>query len=242
MEDWDYQRSRSNTRDRIAERRRRGNRPADQSAVLPGPRRTLGTWLFTGRIASIPLLFLAAVTLVYVTASPRFRVRDVRVQGTDLLRPEVAVQLSEATGHSIWLVDTDRVVANIRTNAYVEQAGAYLTLPDRLTIVVRERRPEVRWQSGSQLLLVDGEGRVMGPDVSTPLTGTLVIEDRSGQVFEPNDRIDADALVLGRALSLRLPAELGVTPGRIAWSADTGIVTDLGGRTVIFDDPEYADP
>ena len=45
MEDWDYQRSQSNARARIAERRRRANLPADQSAVLPGPRRTLATWL-----------------------------------------------------------------------------------------------------------------------------------------------------------------------------------------------------
>jgi cell division septal protein FtsQ len=227
-----FDNNRQSARARIDARRQ--GRGAVRPTAIPGPRRTFGEWVQNGKIASIPLLFGALIALVYVTASARFTVREITVEGVSLLRPAVAIQLSEARGRSIWFVNPDQVAENLRTNAYVEQASAYLTLPDQLTIVVRERRPEVRWQSGGQLFLVDADGRVMGADATAPLTGTLVIEDRSGAPIEPNTQLDPDALELARELTLRLPAELGQSPGAIAWSSDTGIVVDLGGRSVIF--------
>jgi cell division protein FtsQ len=230
MNDQDYNRPTARARIDARRQQRGGARPT----AMPGPRRTIGEWAHNGKVASIPLLLGALIALVYVTASPRFTVREIQVEGVHLLRPAVAIQLSEARGRSIWFVDPERVTANLRTNAYVEQASAYLTLPDQLTIVVRERRPEVRWQSAGQLFLVDADGRVMGADAAAVLTGTLVIEDRSGELVEPNTQLDPDALELARELALRLPAELGQSPGGIAWATDTGIVVDLGGRTVIF--------
>lgn len=230
MDEFDY--NRPDTRARI-EARRRSRQPA-RPAVMPGPGRTLAGWAANGKIISIPLLFAALLMLVYITASARFTVHDVRVEGADLLDPAAAIELSGALGHSIWLVDTDRVAHSLRDNAYVEQANAFLTLPDRLTIVVRERRPEVRWQSGAQRFLVDADGRVLGTDATNLLTGTLVIEDRSGRPIAANDRIDPEMLDLARDLALRLPAELGQTPQAIAWATDTGIVIELPGKTVII--------
>lgn len=230
MDEFDY--NRPDTRARI-EARRRNRQPARQ-AVMPGPGRTFAGWAGNGKIMSIPLLFSALLILVYITASPRFIVHDVRVEGADLLSPAAAIQLSESLGRSVWLVDTDRVASRLRTNAYVEQASAFLTLPDRLTIVVRERRPEVRWQSGAQRFLVDADGRVLGIDATAPLTGTLVIEDRSGRPVAANDRLDPEMLDLARELALRLPAELGQTPRTIAWAIDTGIVVELPAKTIII--------
>jgi cell division protein FtsQ len=240
MEDFDY--NRPNTRARIAARRKRANLPQDESGVLPGPRRTMVGWLASGRILSLPLLVVALGTLLYVTTNPRFTIQDIQVQGTNLLHSDDVIRLSGARGHSIWLIDTQQIIANIAANAYVEQASAAVILPDRLTIVIRERKPEVRWKSGTQLLLVDANGRVLGPDTSVPMTGTLVIDDRSGQVLNPNDQIDPHALELGRTLSLRLPNELRLTPEQIGWGSDTGIVVQLsGGRTVVFGQDDHVD-
>lgn len=233
MDDFEY--NRPNTRARIAARRRRSNLPQDESAVLPGPRRTMAGWVGSGRIVSLPLLVLALSALAYVTAGPAFHIRDIRVEGADLLRPAAVVELSNARGRSIWLVDTALVAEAVRSNAYVERASAFITLPDRLTIVVRERRPELRWQSGGQLYLVDADGRVLGADATGVLSNTLVIDDRSGRPIQPNDLVDPDALALGRALTLRLPAELGIGAPRLAWATDTGVVAEIdGGRTVVF--------
>lgn len=240
MDDFDY--NRPNTRARIAARRRRVNLPQDESAVLPGPRRTMVGWLASGRILSLPLLVLSLGALLYVSMSPNFSIRDVQVKGTSLLDVEDVVRLSGAHGRSIWLIDTRQIMANISASAYVEQVSTTLSLPDRLTIVIQERKPEVRWKSGNQLLLVDADGRVLGPDTSTLMTDTLVIDDRSGQVLNPNDQIDPNALELGRTLSLRLPTELRLTPANIVWASDTGIVVDLGaGRSVVFGQPDHLD-
>ena len=62
-----------------------------------------------------------------------------------------------------------------------------------------------------------------------------MIEDRSNRLLQPNDMVDADALKLGRVLSLRLPAELGLRPARIGWNLDTKVfIMTADNRTIIF--------
>jgi cell division protein FtsQ len=226
-----------NARNRIAERRRnlrQNERRQGGSAVQPGPRRTLDSWATSGRILSFPLFVLTIAGLIYIATSSRFLVRDVQVEGNKLLRSSTVARLSGVVGQSIWLANPETISSNIRSNAYVEQVSAELSLPDRLIIRIQERQPEVRWQSGGQLLLVDLDGRVLGPDSSGTISNTLIIEDRSGIPLEPNDRIDAEALSLGQELSLRLPNEVGLRPERFAWGVDTGILVEVAGRTIIF--------
>jgi cell division protein FtsQ len=132
-------------------------------------------------------------------------------------------------------VDTRQIVERLQANAYIERAEAFVSLPDRLTIAVDERRPELRWRSGGQLYLLDIDGRVLSTADSASLTNTLVIDDRSNQPLQPNDQVDSTALKLGRVLALRLPAELNLMPSSIGWDASNGmIVTTADGRTIIF--------
>jgi len=47
--------------------------------------------------------------------------------------------------------------------------------------------------------------------------------------------VDTDALKLGRMLSLRLPADLGLRPAHIGWNLDMKIfITTADNRTIIF--------
>src|SRR5262249_21203885 len=136
---------------------------------------------------------------------------------------------------SIWLVDTHQIIERLKSNAYIERADITMMLPDQLTIVVEERRPELRWRSGGALYLLDADGRVLSADATAPLTNTLVIEDRTNRQRKPNDPADPVALKLGRALALRLPAEVALRPARIGWDGDNGmIVTTPDQRTIIF--------
>ena len=230
-----------NTRARIAARRKtHGTRSG--SAVLPGPRRAVGSWLTSGHLASLVLLIASLGGLWYISTNPRFTVQDIAVNGAQAMSQRAVADLAAVRGQSIWLIDTQQVVERLQTSAYIEQASASVTLPDRLTIVVSERRPEVRWQSGTTLYLVDVSGRVLDADNTMPLTNTLVIEDRSNRPLQPNDHVDADALKLGRLLALRLPAELGLQPARIGWGLDTGMfVMTAEGRTIIFGKSENLD-
>jgi cell division protein FtsQ len=173
--------------------------------------------------------------LLYIATAPRFVVRDIRVLGAQTLPAQVIADMSAARDQSIWFVDTGKIAERLQANAYIERADAYLALPDKLTISVAERRAELRWRSGDKLYLLDASGRVLSSDDSAPLTDTLVIEDRSHRELEPNDMVDPLALKLGRAVALRLPAELHLMPAAIGWDSDNGIVvTTTDSRTIIF--------
>jgi len=232
MDRFDY--NQPNTRERIAARRKSRMTRAG-SAVRPGPRRAIGSWIASGRIASLLLLIAALGGLLYIASAPRFTVREIAVEGAQAMKSSAIAELTGARGQSIWLVDTRQIVERLKRSAYIEQAQVSVALPDRLSITVSERRPEVRWLSGGTLYLLDANGRVLDTDASAPISNTLVIEDRSNQPLEPNDMVDTDALKLGRVLSLRLPAELGLRPAQIGWNLDTRIfITTTDNRMIIF--------
>jgi cell division septal protein FtsQ len=232
MDRFDY--NQPNTRERIAARRKSRATRASSNA-RPGPRRAVSSWVVSGRIASLLLLIAALGGLLYVATAPRFNVREITVDGAQAIKASTVAELAGVRGQSIWLVDTQQIVERLKGSAYIEQAQASVSLPDRIAITLTERRPEVRWQSGSTLYLLDASGRVLDTDTTGPISSTLVIEDRSNRPLQPNDMVDIDALKLGRVLSLRLPAELGLRPAHISWNLDTKIfITTSDNRTIIF--------
>jgi cell division protein FtsQ len=226
-----------NTRERIAARRKRNQPTRKGSTVKPGARRVAGSWLVTGRVVSLLLLLASLGGLAYIFTAPQFTVQRVHVDGAQVIETDAIVSLADANNRSIWFVDTQQIVERLQTNAYIEQAQAYVMLPDRLVISVSERRPEVRWQVNGARYLVDRDGRVLGVDGTAPLSNTLVIDDRSNRPLEPNDTVDAASLRLGQALAVRLPGELNIQPASISWAGNTGIfVTTSDQRTVVFGD------
>ena len=232
MDRFDY--NQPNTRERIAARRKSRAARAGSNA-RPGPRRAVGSWFASGRIASLLLLIAALGGLLYVATAPRFTVRDISVEGAQAMKSSAVADLAGVRGQSIWLVDTRQIVERLKGSAYIEQAQASVALPDQLLISVTERRPDVRWLSGGTLYLLESSGRVLDTDTTGPISSTLVIEDRSNRLLQPNDMVDTDALKLGQLLSLRLPAELGLQPAHIGWNLDTKIfITTADNRTIIF--------
>jgi cell division protein FtsQ len=239
MNRFDY--NQPNTRERMAARRR--TRSAHSApAVTPSPRRAAGDWFASGRILSLLLLFASLGGLLDMATAPRFTVQNIRVEGAQALSEQAVADMAAARGQSIWLVDTHQISDRLKANAYIERAEAYVMLPDQLTIAVAERRPELRWRSGGTLYLLDADGRVLSADMSAPVTNTLVIEDRTNRQIKPNDTVDPAALELGRALALRLPAEVELRPASIGWDGDNGmIVTTADQRTILFGRSEDLD-
>jgi cell division protein FtsQ len=234
--------NRPNTRERIAARRRQMAPGRAGSAVTPMPRRVLSSWLRSGWVASLALALLAAYALYDAFTSPRFTVRQIAVTGTSVLDGGRVAELAGVRGLPIWFVDTGQIAARLRGNPYIEDASAEAQLPDRVTITLTERRPELRWQSGGTRYLVDAQGLVLGVESTAALSGTLAIDDRSNTPLEPGSRVDAGALALGRTLAVRLPRELKLTPAGVAWEPDKGIlIVTPDRRTVIFGTSENLD-
>lgn len=239
MNRFDY--NRPNTRERIAARRR-VHSTADGSFVTPMPRRVIGSWIRSGWIASLALLIAGLGGLLYISLSPWFTVQDLRVEGAVVMDDAEVAALAGARDQTIWFVQTEQIVERLKTSPYIEDASVAVELPDRLQIVIIERRPEVRWQSGANRYLVDAEGLVLGVDAAVVLTNTLVIDDRSGRPIQPNERVDTDALSLGQALALRLPRELNLEPASIGYDAERGmLVATTDNRTIVFGRSERLD-
>lgn len=229
-----------NTRARIDARRKHAR--SARAAARPGPRRATLDWLASGRVAALVLLVASLGGLAYCFTAPMFAVQDVQISGTQILDQNIVAKLADVQGRSIWFVDTNTIRSQIAANPYVEQVNVYATLPNTVAIDVHERSPEVRWQVGATRYLVAADGLVLGTDTTVPVTDTLVIEDRSNRLLEPNQRVDADALKLAQLLRLRLPNEAGVQPIGISWDQGAGLAVTLdGNRNVAFGTSERID-
>ena len=205
------------------------------SSVRPGAKIVAGSWVTSGRLFSLIVLIVSAASLLYIFTSPEYVVQEIQVEGAQVISQVDVIDLASARNQSIWSVDTQRINEQLLTNAYIEDASSYVTLPNRLVITIDERAPEVRWQVGGNIFLVDADGRVLGNDGTAPLTNTLVIQDRSNQELAPNDHVDTKVMELGQSLALRLPAEVNLTPTEISWHPDTGVVVlSPDQKTIIF--------
>jgi cell division protein FtsQ len=216
--------ARATSATRLRNRRPSARRREGETAqVQPGARRIVEHWVATGKVASV-LLFLVSVGLMaYMLTSPDFTIQQIDVAGNTLVTEESITDLARLTHKPIWFLDTHKVVQQLRTSPYIERAWVDIRLPDRATIRVVEREPEVRWQIGHLHYLVDSQGRVLEVAKDVPDDHTLVIEDTSNHSLEPNDRVDPDALRLAQALSVRLHTELDFNPAVIGWNFGLGV-------------------
>lgn len=227
-----------NTRERIAARRqaRRGQpAPPPGQQATPGARLALRDWLASGRLAGLLICAAACAAMAFLLTSPRFSVRQVTVEGNSALDADAVAALAGVMGRPIWFVEPGQAVARLAENAYVDSASVELALPDRATIRIAERRPEVRWLAGGVQYLVDRTGKVLGPAQEPADANVLVITDNSHLELQPNEQIDLDAVRLSQDLALRLPLELGFTPAQIGWDYGLGVyVRSTAGQTIVF--------
>jgi cell division protein FtsQ len=221
--------------------RARTRRPGSGSQVRPGPRQAALDLLQSGRIFSLALFVASMLCLIYLFSSPELNIHQIDVTGNSVLARDNIVELSGMRGVPIWFLDKERVGERLLSNAYIEQASIEVAFPNRATIQVVERRPEVRWQMGHMQYIVDAGGTVLGVADAPPEPDTLVIvaslpdQPDPSTALNPMDHVDPDALRLAQTLALRLPTELGLTPDTIGWDYGLGvyILTDSA-QMIIF--------
>jgi cell division protein FtsQ len=230
-----------NSRERVAARKRAATgssskrRVGSKPQVTPGPRRTLESWWLSGRLISLVLLLASLIGFLIISRDSRYTIRNIQVTGVHTLKAQDVAQIADIYNVSTWLVDTDVVAERLLSNAYIEHVEVYVSLPDQLKIIVQERTPDIQWRSGGETYVLDVEGRVLSTADVITMTNALVIEDRSNQLLQPNDVVNPAVLDLGRALALRLPAELHITPSSIGWDVNEGmIVTTADNRVIMF--------
>ncbi|MEY2845909.1 MAG: hypothetical protein RL076_1455 [Chloroflexota bacterium] len=215
-------------------RRRRG--------VRPGRRLQVQQFVKSGRIISVALLVVVTWYAMQMMWSDAYVVRTVNVVGAATMSRQRVIDMTELADVSIWTVQPDAVRARLLANPYVTTASVEIQLPDTVTITLSEQQSEIRWKSGQWYLLVNSEGEILGIDSAVVLTGTLVINDDSGQKLTPGDTVDSDILALARDISLRVPAETGLTVSRVGWDPIRGVSFRAGaGELILVGRPERLD-
>jgi len=139
-------------RQRVGARRRRPRRG-------PSLRRA-------GRALLVALVLAAAAggAVHWAATSPRFAVSRIDVRGAS--RVSVGRILSAAgipPGANLWTIDTRAVVGRIEAMSEIRRADLVREAPNRLTIVVEERRPFTLVHAG-RLHWMDEDGRVLGEE------------------------------------------------------------------------------
>jgi len=136
------------------------------------------------RVGRVTLLLVAVVAVIlgavgWMTTSQRFAVTTIEVRGAS--RVPVARILAAAAiapGANLWTIDSRTVVARIEGMPEIRRADLVRELPNRVTIVVEERRPFTLVHAG-RLHWMDEDGRVLGEETRAVATEVPVISGLS---------------------------------------------------------------
>jgi cell division protein FtsQ len=210
---------------------------AERSALVVGQRvgarrpraRRLPQLARAGRVSALVLLALAVLfgAVRWVTTSPRFAVTTVEVRGAS--RVSVARILAAAgiaPGANLWTIDSGGVVARIEGMPEIRRADVVRELPNRVTIIVEERRPFTLVHAG-RLHWMDEDGRVLGEEAravapEVPVISGLSEDELATMRTSPGPKARA-AIALIRAL-LRSGSALTAEISEIDMSRSEGPV------------------
>jgi cell division septal protein FtsQ len=206
--------SSSKTKRRRKRSQRRLGRTYDSALSLPAvarmPARAIAQPLAgllqgkTGLILGLVLLGLLAASLGYwLFLTDDFYVYEITVQGNRLVSADEIFAASGLYEMSIFWVNPRQAAGTVAGLPGILSAEVHRALPNRVTITVVEREPQVVWQRAGTRWLVDEQGTVL-----TAQTGPgdgLVIEDQGSNPLHPGDQVDAAAVAGARQLQGLLP-------------------------------------
>jgi cell division protein FtsQ len=112
-------------------------------------------------LTSAIVLVTAALLIGYdrILRSPELRIRETVVKGCrELTEKEILTLASVRAPSNMLTINRDAIARRIRTNPWVQEVFVGREFPDRLVIVVRERKAVALIEKDGGLFLVDGEG------------------------------------------------------------------------------------
>lgn len=107
------------------------------------------------------VLVTAALLIGYdrILCSPDLRIRETVVKGCrELTEKEILSLASVSASSNLLTINQDAIARRIRANPWVQEVFVGREFPDRLIIVVRERKSVALIERDDGLFLVDGQG------------------------------------------------------------------------------------
>jgi cell division protein FtsQ len=222
--------------------------PVARQRVDTGRRRRARAWmaaLVALRWTALGLVLVVGLVAAWrwLETSPHFAVKGVEVRGVSRLGAErVAAAAAIVPGTPLWRVDPAAVAARVEALSEIRRADVIRELPDRVTILVEERRPFTLVHAG-RLHWLDEGGRLLGEEREAvtppvPVISGLGDEELASMRTSPGPRTRA-AISLIRAL-LRSGSTLTAEISEIDMSRREGpVLYTVGGVEVRLGNEEW---
>lgn len=120
----------------------------------------------------LPIAFYAGQALEKVGLG----LTEVTLKGQRMTRDtEIYDQLELKQSRSIWLLDTEAARKRVEQLPWVQSAVLKRIYPDRLHIDIVERLPQAIWNDGRRTVLLDTDGKILGPAAQSQWTQLPVV-------------------------------------------------------------------
>jgi len=192
------------------------------------PRRPL-RWRRAAGVVALVVGTAAAVVVAghWMLTTPRFAVVAVEVRGASRVPAQRILEVSGIVhGANLWRIDPDQVRARLEALPEIRRADVVRELPNRVSIVVEERRPFTLVHA-ARLHWLDEDGRLLGEEhravaTEVPVISGLSEDELATMRTTPGPRARA-AIALIRAL-LRTGSTLAAEISEIDMSRAEGPV------------------
>jgi cell division protein FtsQ len=181
-------------------------------------------------VAAVLVVGIAGAVMAggrWLLTTPRFAVVAVEVRGASRVPPERLLEVSGIVhGTNVWRIDPAQVRARLEALPEIRRADVVRELPNRVSILVEERRPFTLVHS-ARLHWLDEDGRLLGEEKNAVATEVPVIsglseDELASMRTAPGPRARA-AITLIRAL-LRTGSTLASEISEIDMSRSEGPV------------------
>jgi cell division protein FtsQ len=190
------------------------------------PRDRAARWAKTVALVALPLMLLAAFAAA--TYTPLFRLRDIRVEGTKILRPrEVIVRAGIGPDTNVFHLDASSIVTALETDPWILSATVERHLPGSVVVTVQERAPVAKALVGTSPAVVAGDGIVL-PGAAT--AGLPEIRASIGELTDEARTAAAAALdAMPEVLRAHVSAVIAEPTGTLVMDLGGGLTVRYGG-------------
>ena len=182
------------------------------------------------RILALALACLMVGLMIWFAADLRFYVFAAQVQGASVASADEIFRAAGLNGMSVFHIKPGEVAADVKARIPgIEDVSVSVSLPDSVTLRIREGDVRFIWRSLESSYLVDGEGRVLG-QVGAAADSRVVINDMDGDPVLVGGTVHVDACRAASQLQKLIP---GVRS--LDYSESEGIsLLDARGWKVLF--------
>lgn len=181
------------------------------------------------RRAGLAALVLALVTVGgwWVYQSPLLSVREVTVEGSAALSPQLVRSTADLEGRSILRPDFAGARQRLLALPLVKEVQIGRDWPTGVRITVVERAPWGVWEAGGQRFVIDDEGVVL--EMPAPKDAPVIVQLDAKAPLAPGDRVDPGALAVARELVPTAERTLGRRVIALEFSRASGLTAVLAG-------------